>query len=161
MFPDDSIFSPPSFVRNCWCFSEVFMMKKLLSSYNKHIMKWNNILIFSADGNFEVTLATKATLHYTGDVAWKPPAIYHSSCEVRNKQNCFLLDTRNILFSRWMLNISRLTSKLVSWSLGAGHMMDFKWVCTKNFISKYSSKKSCFLKWHFCTALTTDEISLQ
>ena len=39
--------------------------------------------IFSADGNFEVTLATKATLHFDGRVEWKPPAIYHSSCEVR------------------------------------------------------------------------------
>ena len=39
----------------------------------------------SADGNFEVTLATKATLHSTGDVEWRPPAIYHSSCEVRLK----------------------------------------------------------------------------
>ena len=38
--------------------------------------------ILSADGNFEVTLATKATLHFDGRVEWKPPAIYHSSCEV-------------------------------------------------------------------------------
>ena len=37
---------------------------------------------FSADGNFEVTLATKATLYSEGRVEWKPPAIYHSSCEV-------------------------------------------------------------------------------
>ena len=29
-----------------------------------------------------MTLATKATLHSTGDVEWRPPAIYHSSCEV-------------------------------------------------------------------------------
>ena len=36
----------------------------------------------SADGNFEVTLATKATLYSEGRVEWKPPAIYHSSCEV-------------------------------------------------------------------------------
>ena len=38
--------------------------------------------MFSADGNFEVTLATKATLYSEGRVEWKPPAIYHSSCEV-------------------------------------------------------------------------------
>ena len=38
------------------------------------------INIFSADGNFEVTLATKATLHHNGLVEWKPPAIYKSSC---------------------------------------------------------------------------------
>ena len=40
------------------------------------------IIMFSADGNFEVTLATKATLYSEGRVEWKPPAIYHSSCEV-------------------------------------------------------------------------------
>jgi Neurotransmitter-gated ion-channel ligand binding domain len=41
------------------------------------------VLVFhSADGNFEVTLATKATLNYTGRVDWHPPAIYKSSCEI-------------------------------------------------------------------------------
>lgn len=40
------------------------------------------IFIYSADGNFEVTLATKAMLHYSGRVEWKPPAIYKSSCEI-------------------------------------------------------------------------------
>ncbi|KAK8762259.1 hypothetical protein V5799_026475 [Amblyomma americanum] len=36
----------------------------------------------SADGNFEVTLSTKAQLNYTGRIQWKPPAIYKSSCEI-------------------------------------------------------------------------------
>ncbi|CAG7820156.1 unnamed protein product, partial [Allacma fusca] len=36
----------------------------------------------SADGNYEVTLMTKATLHFTGEIVWKPPAIYKSSCEI-------------------------------------------------------------------------------
>lgn len=36
----------------------------------------------SADGNFEVTLATKATIYHGGLVEWKPPAIYKSSCEI-------------------------------------------------------------------------------
>jgi nicotinic acetylcholine receptor len=35
---------------------------------------------FSADGNYEVTLMTKATLHPDGKVVWEPPAIYKSSC---------------------------------------------------------------------------------
>jgi hypothetical protein len=38
--------------------------------------------INSADGNFEVTLATKATIYSGGLVEWKPPAIYKSSCEI-------------------------------------------------------------------------------
>lgn len=34
--------------------------------------------ISSADGNYEVTIMTKALLNYTGIVRWKPPAIYKS-----------------------------------------------------------------------------------
>ncbi|KAI4486387.1 hypothetical protein M0802_012297 [Mischocyttarus mexicanus] len=41
-----------------------------------------NVLARSADGNFEVTLATKATIYHQGLVEWKPPAIYKSSCEI-------------------------------------------------------------------------------
>ena len=36
--------------------------------------------LFSADGNYEVTLMTKATIYYNGAVVWQPPAIYKSSC---------------------------------------------------------------------------------
>ena len=32
--------------------------------------------VLSADGNYEVTIMTKAILHYTGRVNWNPPAIY-------------------------------------------------------------------------------------
>ena len=32
--------------------------------------------VVSADGNYEVTIMTKAILHYTGRVNWNPPAIY-------------------------------------------------------------------------------------
>ena len=55
----------------------------------------------SADGNFEVTLATKATLHYTGDVAWKPPAIYHSSCEMDVEYFPFDEQTCVMKFGSW------------------------------------------------------------
>jgi hypothetical protein len=50
---------------------------KIESSFNELLFT-----LFSADGNFEVTLATKATLNYTGRVDWHPPAIYKSSCEI-------------------------------------------------------------------------------
>lgn len=36
----------------------------------------------SADGNYEVTLMTKATVFYNGLVIWKPPAVYKSSCAI-------------------------------------------------------------------------------
>jgi Neurotransmitter-gated ion-channel ligand binding domain len=36
----------------------------------------------SADGNYEVTLMTKATIYPNGVVHWEPPAIYKSSCTI-------------------------------------------------------------------------------
>ena len=50
--------------------------------------KWHNqqnffymyliLFISSADGNYEVTIMTKAILHHNGKVRWNPPAIYKS-----------------------------------------------------------------------------------
>ena len=56
---------------------------------------------FSADGNFEVTLATKATLFHTGKVEWKPPAIYHSSCEMDVEYFPFDEQTCVMKFGSW------------------------------------------------------------
>ena len=56
---------------------------------------------FSADGNFEVTLATKATLFHTGLVEWKPPAIYHSSCEMDVEYFPFDEQTCVMKFGSW------------------------------------------------------------
>ena len=36
--------------------------------------------MYSADGSYEVTLMTKATVFFNGMVEWRPPAIYKSSC---------------------------------------------------------------------------------
>ncbi|KAH7945217.1 hypothetical protein HPB49_008449 [Dermacentor silvarum] len=47
-----------------------------------HIWRPDIVLYNNADGNFEVTLSTKAQLNYTGRIQWKPPAIYKSSCEI-------------------------------------------------------------------------------
>ena len=47
------------------------------------LLQFHNIfLFFSADGKYEVTLMTKARLNYTGEIEWKPPAIYKSSCKI-------------------------------------------------------------------------------
>ena len=56
---------------------------------------------FSADGNFEVTLATKATLWYNGLVEWKPPAIYKSSCEIDVEYFPFDEQTCVMKFGSW------------------------------------------------------------
>lgn len=38
--------------------------------------------LHSADGHYEVTLMTKATVYNTGLVIWQPPAVYKSSCSI-------------------------------------------------------------------------------
>lgn len=61
-------------------------------------------LLRSADGNYEVTLMTKAVLKYTGEVLWSPPAIYKSYCEINvlyfpfDEQNCYMM------FGSWTYN---------------------------------------------------------
>lgn len=78
-----------------------------------------SILFFSADGNFEVTLATKATLNYTGRVEWKPPAIYKSSCEIDVEYFPFDEQTCVMKFGSWtydgfQVNWKKNTAKIKS-----------------------------------------------
>ena len=78
--------------------------KKLISISPKLFLGKGTILkfiIFSADGNFEVTLATKATLWYNGLVEWKPPAIYKSSCEIDVEYFPFDEQTCVMKFGSW------------------------------------------------------------
>ena len=59
---------------------------------------------YSADGNYEVTLMTKATVKYTGEVSWKPPAIYKSSCEINVEYFPFDEQSCNMRFGSWTYN---------------------------------------------------------
>lgn len=60
---------------------------------------------FSADGNFEVTLATKAQLDAKGRIQWKPPAIYKSSCEIDVEFFPFDEQTCVMKFGSWTYGI--------------------------------------------------------
>jgi len=37
---------------------------------------------YSADGDYIITMLTKATIEHTGVVKWQPPAIYKSQCDI-------------------------------------------------------------------------------
>jgi len=66
-----------------------------------HIWRPDIVLYNNADGNFEVTLSTKATLYNSGRVEWKPPAIYHSSCEMDVEYFPFDEQTCVMKFGSW------------------------------------------------------------
>lgn len=62
------------------------------------------VLYNNADGDFVVTLKTKATVYHTGKIVWEPPAIYKSYCPIDveffpfDMQECFMK------FSSWTYN---------------------------------------------------------
>lgn len=76
--------------------------------------------VFSADGNYEVTIMTKAILHHDGKVVWKPPAIYKSFCEINveyfpfDEQTCFMkfgswtYDGYTVSIAIWINQLVRL-----------------------------------------------------
>lgn len=74
--------------------------KKYRNIFIRKLLKTITILC-SADGNFEVTLATKATIYSEGLVEWKPPAIYKSSCEIDVEYFPFDEQTCVLKFGSW------------------------------------------------------------
>ncbi|CAI9731357.1 acetylcholine receptor subunit alpha-like 1 isoform X2 [Octopus vulgaris] len=75
------------------------------------------VLYNNADGNYEVTLMTKATLHPDGRVVWEPPAIYKSSCTI---------DVEFFPF-----DIQLCTMKFGSWTYD-GNQVDLVHICAPN-----------------------------
>ena len=77
-------------------------------------------LYFSADGEFVVTLLTKAAVYHNGTIVWEPPAIYKSYCPINveffpfDMQECFM--------------------KFGSWTYD-GHEVDLRHVTESNGIS--------------------------
>ena len=89
--------------------------------------------MFSADGNFEVTLATKATLFHDGLVEWKPPAIYKSSCEIDVEYFPFDEQTCVMKFGSWTYDGFQVWPQLLpTWVLyllcGNRNAIYFAWI---------------------------------
>nr|WUR05314.1 nicotinic acetylcholine receptor alpha 4 subunit [Orius laevigatus] len=74
---------------------------KMLHVPSDHIWRPDIVLYNNADGNFEVTLATKATIYHQGLVEWKPPAIYKSSCTIDVEYFPFDEQTCVLKFGSW------------------------------------------------------------
>lgn len=74
---------------------------------------------FSADGNFEVTLATKATIYHQGLVEWKPPAIYKSSCEIDVEYFPFDEQTCVLKFGSWTYDGFKVRACLKHWNVAS------------------------------------------
>ena len=60
------------------------------------IVLYNNV-----DGNYELTIMTKAILHHDGKVIWKPPSIYKSACEINVEFFPFDEQTCTMKFGSW------------------------------------------------------------
>ncbi len=56
---------------------------------------------FSADGDYTITMFTKATLNYTGRVHWKPPSIFKSHCDIDVEFFPFDQQTCKFKFGSW------------------------------------------------------------
>ncbi|XP_061172029.1 acetylcholine receptor subunit alpha-like 1 [Saccostrea echinata] len=59
------------------------------------------VLYNNADGAFEITLLTKATVHHTGRIVWEPPAIYKSYCPIDVEFFPFDIQECFMKFSSW------------------------------------------------------------
>lgn len=52
----------------------------------------------SADSFYNITISTKATLHYSGQVSWEPPAIFKSLCQIDVKWYYLIIIKKMIIF---------------------------------------------------------------
>ncbi|XP_014663809.1 PREDICTED: acetylcholine receptor subunit alpha-like 1 [Priapulus caudatus] len=86
--------------RLCWRPSDYGGVKVL---YVPSELIWNPDLVLynNADGVYQVTLMTKAKVHYDGRIVWEPPAIYKSSCDIQVKYFPFDVQMCEMKFGSW------------------------------------------------------------
>ncbi|XP_055333973.1 acetylcholine receptor subunit alpha-like 1 isoform X2 [Paramacrobiotus metropolitanus] len=59
------------------------------------------VLYNNADGNYEITLKTRAVVRYTGELIWEPPAIYRSYCMIFVEYFPYDEQTCRLKFGTW------------------------------------------------------------
>lgn len=74
------------------------------------------ILYNNADGDYQITTMTKATLYNTGQVKWEPPAIFKSSCDIDVRYFPFDEQTCWLKFGSWtfdgfMIDLSHIAAQ--------------------------------------------------
>lgn len=77
-------------------------------------------LCCSADGNYEVTLMTKATVYNNGMVVWQPPAVYKSSCSIDVEFFPYDMQTCVLKLGSWTYDGFKVT---VTWRMATMHSM--------------------------------------
>lgn len=59
------------------------------------------VLLNNADGNYELTLIAKARLYSNGTVVWRPPTMFHSTCEIDVEYFPFDIQICHLIFGSW------------------------------------------------------------
>ena len=62
-----------------------------------------NLIKSSADGDYQVTTQTKATINYNGHIIWEPPMIYKSYCAINIEYYPFDIQECYMKFGTWTL----------------------------------------------------------
>ncbi|KAK0428454.1 hypothetical protein QR680_010817 [Steinernema hermaphroditum] len=71
------------------------------------------VLYNNADSNYNITISTKATLHYTGEVTWEPPAIFKSMCQIDVRWFPFDEQQCHLKFGSWTYSENLLSLELL------------------------------------------------
>lgn len=111
----------------------------------------HTLFFYSADGDYHVTMSTKATVRYDGTVLWEPPAIYKSACNIDveffpfDEQTCFMK------FSSWTYTYSER-----KFSLSLKEVLEHSWLI--GFARSTFSTKLYFYH-NFCSGFETHKPS--
>nr|ABS95448.1 nicotinic acetylcholine receptor alpha subunit [Ascaris suum] len=71
------------------------------------------VLYNNADSNYNITISTKATLHYSGEVTWEPPAIFKSMCQIDVRWFPFDEQKCHLKFGSWTYSEDLLVLELL------------------------------------------------